>query len=141
MATLPNPARGCATATEAPVLFLLGALVVFRSVRTFPGAGHRPDVLAGFFRTTRADARISTCLGGARGASRSSSWAHAVHLRVDIMQLMTAVSPSSTRCGRKAIGSAQDHAVQRARHGVPGALPVDRISIMLESQPTGARSG
>ena len=97
MATLPNPGKGMRYGDlKRRLLFLLGALVVFRIGAHIPVPGIDPNVLAGFFQDNQGGmlGMFNMFSGGA--LRRFTIFALGIMPYISasiIMQLMTAVSP------------------------------------------------
>ena len=107
------------------LLFLLGALVVFRIGAHIPVPGIDPNVLAELFKSQQGGilGMFNMFSGGA--LSRFTIFALGIMPYISasiIMQLMTAVSPAARAAaqGRRG-GPAQDHAVHALRHAGAGA--------------------
>src|SRR3989442_3615434 len=97
MATLPNPGKGMRYGDlKRRLLFLLGALIVFRIGAHIPVPGIDPNVLAGFFQDNQG---VMLCMvnmfsGGA--LRRFTIFALGIIAYISasiIIQLLTAVSP------------------------------------------------
>src|SRR6266436_2650169 len=97
MATLPNPGKGMRYGDlKRRLLFLLGALIVFRIGAHIPVPGIDPNVLAGFFQDNQGGmlGMFNMFSGGA--LRRFTIFALGIMPYISasiIMQLMTAVSP------------------------------------------------
>src|SRR6185503_17662719 len=130
MATsLPNVGKGMRYGDlKRRLLFLLGALVVFRVGAHIPVPGIDPNVLAGFFQDNQ---------GGM--LRRFTIFALGIMPYISasiIMQLMTAVSPQLDAL-RKEGESGRRKITQYTRYGTVflALFQSTGISIMLESQP------
>src|SRR5438105_11468989 len=121
------------------LLFLLGALVVFRVGAHIPVPGIDPDVLAGFFQNNQGGmlGMFNMFSGGA--LRRFTIFALGIMPYISasiIMQLMTAVSPQLDAL-RKEGESGRRKITQYTRYGTVflALFQATGISIMLESQP------
>src|SRR5881394_3121838 len=140
MATaLPNPGKGKYGDLKQRLLFLLGALVVFRIGAHIPVPGIDPNVLAGFFRDKGGSifGMFNMFSGGA--LSRFTIFALGIMPYISasiIMQLMTAVSPTLEQL-RKEGEAGRRKITQYTRYGTVflALFQATGISIALESQP------
>jgi len=121
------------------LLFLLGALVVFRIGAHIPVPGIDPNVLAGFFQNNQGGmlGMFNMFSGGA--LRRFTIFALGIMPYISasiIMQLMTAVSPQLEAL-RKEGESGRRKITQYTRYGTVflALFQSTGISIMLESQP------
>src|SRR5882672_5579270 len=121
------------------LLFLLGALVVFRIGAHIPVTGIDPNVLAGFFQNNQGGmlGMFNMFSGGA--LRRFTIFALGIMPYISasiIMQLMTAVSPQLDQL-RKEGESGRRKITQYTRYGTVflALFQSTGISIMLESQP------
>ncbi len=121
------------------LLFLLGALVVFRIGAHIPVPGIDPNVLAGFFQNNQGGmlGMFNMFSGGA--LRRFTIFALGIMPYISasiIMQLMTAVSPQLDAL-RKEGESGRRKITQYTRYGTVflALFQSTGISIMLESQP------
>src|SRR5919106_1521506 len=121
------------------LLFLLGALVVFRIGAHIPVPGIDPNVLAGFFQGQQGGmlGMFNMFSGGA--LSRFTIFALGIMPYISasiIMQLMTAVSPHLEQL-RKEGESGRRKITQYTRYGTVflALFQATGISIALESQP------
>jgi len=121
------------------LLFLLGALVVFRIGAHIPVPGIDPNVLAGFFQDNQGGmlGMFNMFSGGA--LRRFTIFALGIMPYISasiIMQLMTAVSPQLDAL-RKEGESGRRKITQYTRYGTVflALFQSTGISIMLESQP------
>ncbi len=121
------------------LLFLLGALVVFRIGAHIPVPGIDPNVLAGFFQDNQGGmlGMFNMFSGGA--LRRFTIFALGIMPYISasiIMQLMTAVSPQLDQL-RKEGESGRRKITQYTRYGTVflALFQATGISIMLESQP------
>src|SRR5215216_1504403 len=130
---LPNPGASRYGDLKRRLLFLLGALVVFRIGAHIPVPGIDPNVLASFFEGQQGGmlGMFNMFSGGA--LRRFTIFALGIMPYISasiIMQLMTAVYP------------AQDHPVHALRYGVSRALPGDRhLDRARVAAGAGARPG
>src|SRR5580765_5351258 len=138
MATsLPNVGKGMRYGDlKRRLLFLLGALVVFRIGAHIPVPGIDPNVLAGFFQDNQGG-MFNMFSGGA--LRRFTIFALGIMPYISasiIMQLMTAVSPQLDAL-RKEGESGRRKITQYTRYGAVflALFQSTGISIMLESQP------
>src|SRR3954471_21184814 len=141
MATaLPNPSKGMRYGDlKRRLLFLLGALVVFRVGAHIPVPGIDPVVLASFFQDNQGGmlGMFNMFSGGA--LRRFTIFALGIMPYISasiIMQLMTAVSPQLDQL-RKEGESGRRKITQYTRYGTVflALFQATGISIMLESQP------
>src|SRR5213595_2848049 len=140
MATLPNPGKGARYGDlKKRLLFLLGALVVFRVGAHIPVPGIDPNVLAGFFQDNQGGmlGMFNMFSGGA--LRRFTIFALGIMPYISasiIMQLMTAVSPNLEQL-RKEGESGRRKITQYTRYGTVflALFQATGISIALESQP------
>src|SRR5213595_3219806 len=140
MATLPNPGKGARYGDlKKRLLFLLGALVVFRVGAHIPVPGIDPNVLAGFFQDNQGGmlGMFNMFSGGA--LRRFTIFALGIMPYISasiIMQLMTAVSPQLDQL-RKEGETGRRKITQYTRYGTVflALFQATGISIMLESQP------
>src|SRR3954465_4401149 len=141
MATsLPNVGKGMRYGDlKRRLLFLLGALVVFRVGAHIPVPGIDPNVLAGFFQDNQGGmlGMFNMFSGGA--LRRFTIFALGIMPYISasiIMQLMTAVSPQLDAL-RKEGESGRRKITQYTRYGTVflALFQSTGISIMLESQP------
>src|SRR5438477_8367010 len=140
MATLPNPGKGMRYGDlKRRLLFLLGALVVFRIGAHIPVPGIDPNVLAGFFQDNQGGmlGMFNMFSGGA--LRRFTIFALGIMPYISasiIMQLMTAVYPALDQL-RKEGESGRRKITQYTRYGTVflALFQATGISIMLESQP------
>src|SRR5437667_69217 len=140
MATLPNPGKGMRYGDlKRRLLFLLGALIVFRVGAHIPVPGIDPNVLAGFFQDNQGGmlGMFNMFSGGA--LRRFTIFALGIMPYISasiIMQLMTAVSPQLDAL-RKEGESGRRKITQYTRYGTVflALFQATGISIMLESQP------
>src|SRR6267378_1145148 len=121
------------------LLFLLGALIVFRIGAHIPVPGIDPNVLAGFFQNNQGGmlGMFNMFSGGA--LRRFTIFALGIMPYISasiIMQLMTAVSPQLDAL-RKEGESGRRKITQYTRYGTVflALFQSTGISIMLESQP------
>src|SRR5438094_857945 len=121
------------------LLFLLGALVVFRIGAHIPVPGIDPNVLAGFFQNNQGGmlGMFNMFSGGA--LRRFTIFALGIMPYISasiIMQLMTAVSPQLDAL-RKEGESGRRKITQYTRYGTVflALFQSTGISVMLESQP------
>src|SRR6266851_259725 len=120
MATLPNPGKGMRYGDlKRRLLFLLGALVVFRIGAHIPVPGIDPNVLAGFFQDNQGGmlGMFNMFSGGA--LRRFTIFALGIMPYISasiIMQLMTAVSPQLDQL-RKEGESGRRKITQYTRYG------------------------
>src|SRR5438128_11187379 len=141
MATsLPNVGKGMRYGDlKRRLLFLLGALIVFRVGAHIPVPGIDPNVLAGFFQDNQGGmlGMFNMFSGGA--LRRFTIFALGIMPYISasiIMQLMTAVSPQLDQ-HRKEGESGRRKITQYTRYGTVflALFQATGISIMLESQP------
>src|SRR5207248_1493507 len=141
MATgLPNPGKGSRYGDlKKRLIFLLGALIVFRVGAHIPVPGIDPNVLAGFFQDNQGGmlGMFNMFSGGA--LRRFTIFALGIMPYISasiIMQLMTAVSPQLDQL-RKEGESGRRKITQYTRYGTVflALFQATGISIMLESQP------
>src|SRR5258707_7186547 len=141
MATgLPNPGKGSRYGDlKKRLIFLLGALIVFRIGAHIPVPGIDPNVLAGFFQDNQGGmlGMFNMFSGGA--LRRFTIFALGIMPYISasiIMQLMTAVSPQLDQL-RKEGESGRRKITQYTRYGTVflALFQATGISIMLESQP------
>src|SRR3954467_15764189 len=141
MATaLPNVGKGARYGDlKRRLLFLLGALLVFRVGAHIPVPGIDPNVLAGFFQDQSGGmlGMFNMFSGGA--LRRFTIFALGIMPYISasiIMQLMTAVSPQLDQL-RKEGESGRRKITQYTRYGTVflALFQSTGISIMLESQP------
>src|SRR4051812_16892989 len=141
MATaLPNVGKGARYGDlKRRLLFLLGALLVFRIGAHIPVPGIDPNVLAGFFQDQSGGmlGMFNMFSGGA--LRRFTIFALGIMPYISasiIMQLMTAVSPQLDQL-RKEGESGRRKITQYTRYGTVflALFQATGISIMLESQP------
>src|SRR2546429_3861369 len=141
MATgLPNPGKGSRYGDlKKRLLFLLGALIVFRIGAHIPVPGIDPNVLAGFFQDNQGGmlGMFNMFSGGA--LRRFTIFALGIMPYISasiIMQLMTAVSPQLEQL-RKEGQAGQRKITQYTRYGTVflALFQATGISIALESQP------
>src|SRR3982750_1932154 len=141
MATaLPNVGKGARYGDlKRRLLFLLGALVVFRIGAHIPVPGIDPNVLAGFFQGQQGGmlGMFNMFSGGA--LRRFTIFALGIMPYISasiIMQLLTAVSPQLDQL-RKEGESGRRKITQYTRYGTVflALFQATGISIMLESQP------
>src|SRR5881394_4359717 len=140
MATLPNPGKGARYGDlKKRLLFLLGALVVFRVGAHIPVPGIDPNVLADLFKSQQGGmlGMFNMFSGGA--LRRFTIFALGIMPYISasiIMQLMTAVSPQLDQL-RKEGESGRRKITQYTRYGTVflALFQSTGISIMLESQP------
>src|SRR2546421_1150612 len=141
MATaLPNVGKGARYGDlKKRLLFLLGALIVFRVGAHIPVPGIDPNVLAGFFQDNQGGmlGMFNMFSGGA--LRRFTIFALGIMPYISasiIMQLMTAVSPQLDAL-RKEGESGRRKITQYTRYGTVflALFQATGISIMLESQP------
>ncbi len=139
MATLPNPGKGMRYGDlKRRLLFLLGALVVFRVGAHIPVPGIDPNVLAGFFQDNQGGmlGMFNMFSGGA--LRRFTIFALGIMPYISasiIMQLMTAVSPQLDQL-RKEGESGRRKITQYTRYATLGLAFFQAlgISIALEAQ-------
>ena len=140
MATLPNVGKaGRYGDLKRRLLFLLGALVVFRIGAHIPVPGIDPNVLAELFRGQQGGilGMFNMFSGGA--LSRFTIFALGIMPYISasiIMQLMTAVSPQLDQL-RKEGEAGRRKITQYTRYGTVflALFQATGISILLESQP------
>src|SRR3982075_2722268 len=140
MATLPNPGKGSRYGDlKRRLLFLLGALFVFRIGAHIPVPGIDPNVLAELFQGQQGGilGMFNMFSGGA--LSRFTIFALGIMPYISasiIMQLMTAVSPQLEQL-RKEGQAGQRKITQSTRSGTVflALFQATGISIALESQP------
>src|SRR5829696_7355343 len=140
MATgLPNVGASRYGDLKRRLIFLLGALLVFRIGAHIPVPGIDPNVLAGFFQGQQGGmlGMFNMFSGGA--LSRFTIFALGIMPYISasiIMQLMTAVSPQLDQL-RKEGESGRRKITQYTRYGTVflALFQSTGISIMLESQP------
>ena len=141
MATgLPNPGKGSRYGDlKKRLIFLLGALVVFRVGAHIPVPGINPEELARFFGDNQGGmlSMFNMFSGGA--LRRFTIFALGIMPYISssiIMQLMTAVSPQLDQL-RKEGESGRRKITQYTRYGTVflALFQATGISIMLESQP------
>src|SRR6266850_7667670 len=140
MATLRNPGKGMRYGDlKRRLLFLLGALIVFRIGAHIPVPGIDPNVLAGFFQDNQGGmlGMFNMFSGGA--LRRFTIFALGIMPYISasiIMQLMTAVSPQLDQL-RKEGESGRRKITQYTRYGTVflALFQSTGISIALESQP------
>src|SRR3954465_11422738 len=141
MATaLPNVGKGARYGDlKRRLLFLLGALLVFRIGAHIPVPGIDPNVLAGFFQDQSGGmlGMFNMFSGGA--LRRFTIFALGIMPYISasiIMQLMTAVSPQLDQL-RKEGESGRRKITQYTRYGTVflALFQATGISIALESQP------
>src|SRR5215217_7847223 len=141
MATaLPNVGKGSRYGDlKQRLIFLLGALLVFRIGAHIPVPGIDPNVLAGFFQGQQGGmlGMFNMFSGGA--LSRFTIFALGIMPYISasiIMQLMTAVSPQLDQL-RKEGETGRRKITQYTRYGTVflALFQSTGISIMLESQP------
>jgi preprotein translocase subunit SecY len=141
MATaLPNPGKGSRYGDlKKRLIFLLGALIVFRVGAHIPVPGIDPNVLAGFFQDNQGGmlGMFNMFSGGA--LRRFTIFALGIMPYISasiIMQLMSAVSPQLDQL-RKEGESGRRKITQYTRYGTVflALFQSTGISIMLESQP------
>src|SRR5258705_1710987 len=140
MATLPNPGKGARYGDlKKRLLFLLGALVVFRVGAHIPVPGIDPNVLAEMFKSHQGGilGMFNMFSGGA--LSRFTIFALGIMPYISasiIMQLMTAVSPQLDQL-RKEGETGRRKITQYTRYGTVflALFQATGISIALESQP------
>src|SRR5689334_25117098 len=139
MATaLPNPG-GRYGDLKKRLLFLLGALIVFRIGAHIPVPGIDPNVLASFFEGQQGGmlGMFNMFSGGAPRRFTSVALGIMPYISASIiMQLMTAVSPQLDAL-RKEGESGRRKITQYTRYGTVflALFQSTGISIMLESQP------
>src|SRR4051812_16882633 len=139
MATLPNPGKGARYGDlKKRLLFLLGALIVFRVGAHIPVPGIDPNVLAGFFEGQQGGilGMFNMFSGGA--LSRFTIFALGIMPYISasiIMQLMSAVSPQLDQL-RKEGESGRRKITQYTRYATVflALFQATGISIALESQ-------
>src|SRR6266487_6919188 len=136
---LPNPGSGRYGDLKRRLLFLLGALVVFRVGAHIPVPGIDPNVLASFFEGQQGGmlGMFNMFSGGA--LRRFTIFALGIMPYISasiIMQLMTAVYPALDQL-RKEGESGRRKITQYTRYGTVflALFQATGISIMLESQP------
>src|SRR5256885_10289305 len=140
MATLPNAGKGMRYGDlKRRLLFLLGALIVFRVGAHIQVPGIDPNVIAGFFQDNQGGmvGMFNMFSGGA--LRRFTIFALGIMPYISasiIMQLMTAVSPQLDAL-RKEGESGRRKITQYTRYGTVflALFQSTGISIMLESQP------
>src|SRR5213595_3716935 len=139
MATLPNPGKGARYGDlKKRLLFLLGALVVFRVGAHIPVPGIDPNVLAGFFQDNQGGmlGMFNMFSGGA--LRRFTIFALGIMPYISasiIMQLMTAVNPQLDQL-RKEGETGRRKITQYTRYATVflALFQATGISIALESQ-------
>ena len=115
---------------EKRLLFLLGALVVFRIGAHIPVPGIDPNVLADLFKSQQGGilGMFNMFSGGA--LSRFTIFALGIMPYISssiIMQLMTTVSPHLEQLKKEGqSGQRKDHPVHALWHGAPRLVPGDR---------------
>src|SRR5438552_16804740 len=139
MATLPNAGKGMRYGDlKRRLLFLLGALVVFRVGAHIPVPGIDPNVLAGFFQDNQGGmlGMFNMFSGGA--LRRFTSFALGIMPYISasiIMQLMTAVSPQLDQL-RKEGETGRRRITQYTRYGTVflALFQATGISYFLQAQ-------
>src|SRR5438093_2231055 len=121
------------------LLFLLGALVVFRIGAHIPVPGIDPNVLAGFFQNNQGGMLGMFTMFSGGALRRFTIFALGIMPYISasiIMQLMTAVSPQLDAL-RKEGESGRRKITQYTRYGTVflALFQSTGISVMLESQP------
>jgi preprotein translocase subunit SecY len=115
---------------EARLLFLLGALIVYRIGAHMPVPGIDPEQLAELFNQQQGGILDMFNMFSGGALSRFSIFALGIMPYISasiIMQLMTVVSPHARGAEEGRRGrAAQDHAVHALRHAGPRALPGPR---------------
>jgi len=109
------------------LLFLLGALVVYRSALSFPVPGINPAAVARYSTISRIRSSASSIPSAAGRSPRLSIFAMGVMPYISasiIIQMLGMVVPSLQECARRRGGQAQDHAADALRDRGSGAVPV-----------------
>src|SRR5213082_3400972 len=137
---LPNVGKGARYGDlKKRLLFLLGALIVFRVGAHIPVPGIDPNVLAGFFQDNQGGMLGMFNMFSGEALRRFTIFALGIMPYISasiIMQLMTAVSPQLDAL-RKEGESGRRKITQYTRYGTVflALFQSTGISVMLESQP------
>src|SRR5205809_2283818 len=140
MATLPNPGKASRYGDlKRRLLFLLGALVVFRIGAHIPVPGIDPNVLAGFFKDQQGGILGMFNMSSGGALRRFTIFALGIMPYISasiIMQLMTAVNPQLDQLRKEGV-SGRRKITQYTRYGTVflALFQATGISIALESQP------